>query len=239
MRILLKRVPNVLGIYGKTSIGGVPPGDYFPPSAALLHPQAADAYVRLERETGKRLRVSDIFRTPESSLMAMQQKAGVQPPGFSGHNFGFSIDVDVAACLKSFGLDKAGFDSLMETYGWFCHRKDHARAFEEWHFNYFGIGDEAAPFLAACAKSTVTSAGVEAKILQHYGAEFKLDTEALQQQLQKLKMYGGSIDGDFGPRSQAAVLAFERAWRLPEDGQPDARMMRTLACVAAERVIDA
>lgn len=236
LTLLLKRVPNVLGIYG-TGKGGIPAGDYFPPSAALLHPDAASSYTSLEAATGKRLRVSDMYRTPEASLMAMQQKTGVMPPGFSGHGFGFSIDVAVDACLKAFGKSKQQFDEMMESFGWYCHRKDHGRGSEDWHYNFFGMGDVAAPYLAACARSVVTSPGVEAKMLAVYGASFLLDTVALQTLLQKLKMYGGALDGEFGPKTQQAVLAFERAWKLPEDGSPDARMMRTLATVAAEQQI--
>lgn len=232
--MLLKRVPNVLGIYG-TGKGGIPAGDYFPPSAALLHPDAAAAYAAVEAGTGKRLRVSDIFRSPESSLMAMQQKAGVQPPGYSGHNFGFSIDVATDACLKSFGMTKKAFDEMMESYGWYCHRKDRQRGFEDWHYNHFGVGAVAAPWLAACASSVVTSAGIEAKIVATYGKSFQLSNEELQTLLQKLKMYGGEIDGDIGPKSQQAILAFERAWHLPMDGRADAKMMRTLATVASDQ----
>jgi hypothetical protein len=233
----LKKVPGVLGIYGTKPIGGVPAGDYFPASAALLHPDAADAYLAVESSTGKKLRVSDMFRTPESSLQAMQQKSGVQPPGFSGHNFGFSIDVAVDACLKSFAMNKVQFDQMMESHGWFCHRKDHQRGMEDWHFNHFGLGDAAKPYVEACRLSTVTSAGVEAKIKAVYGRNFTLTIEELQAELAKLKMYGGTVDGDFGPRSQQAVLVFERAWKLPEDGSPDPKMMRTLATVAADRLV--
>jgi hypothetical protein len=236
LTMILKRVPGVLGIYG-TGKGGIPAGDYFPPSAALLHPEAADAFLRLQAETGKRIRVSDIFRTPESSLEAMQRKRGVMPPGFSGHNFGFSIDVATDACLASFNLTKKGFDELMMSYGWYCHRTDHLLGFESWHYNYFGVGSAAAPWLAACANRTVTSAGVEAKIVATYGSSFQPDTLGLQAMLQKLKLYGGSLDGVMGPRSRQAVLAFERTWLLPMDGQPDAKMLRTLATVASEQQI--
>lgn len=235
LTMLLKRVPGVLGIYGTKPIGGVPAGDYFPASAALLHPDAAAAYLAVEAGTGKKLRVSDMFRSPEASLQAMQTKAGVQPPGYSGHNFGFSIDIATDACLATFAMNKAQLDSMMASYGWYCHRKDHARGMEDWHYNHFGLGDAAAPYLAACANSVVTSSGVEAKMVALYGASFKQDTLELQTLLQKLKMYGGGLDGDFGPKTQQAVLAFERAWMLPMDGQPDAKMMRTLATVASEQ----
>jgi hypothetical protein len=233
LTISLKRIPNVLGIYG-TGKGGIPAGDYFPPSAALLHPEAADAYMKLQQETGKRLRVSDMFRTPESSLDAMQRKAGVQPPGWSGHNFGFSIDVDVDRNLATFGMTKAQFDDLMKRYGWYCHRKDSNRGFEDWHYNYFGTNGAEKPWLDACASSRVTSAGVEARIVATYGSSFTLNSVQIQTLLQKLKLYGGALDGILGPRSRAAILAFERTWKLPEDGNPDPRMMRTLATVAAD-----
>lgn len=235
LTMILKRVPGVLGIYGLRPIGEVPAGDYFPSSAALLQPDAAAGFLAVEAGTGKKLRVSDIFRSPEASLAAMQKKTGVQPPGWSGHNFGFSIDVALDACLASFAMTKQAFDAMMASYGWYCHRKDHARGSEDWHYNFFGVGAVAAPWLAACANSVVTSAGVEAKMLALYGESFKLSTIEIQTLLQKLKMYGGDIDGVFGPRSQQAVLAFERAWLLPMDGQPDPRMMRTLATVASEQ----
>jgi len=236
LTIILKRVPNVLGIYG-TGKGGIPAGDYFPPSAALLHPDAAAAYLAVEVGTGKRLRVSDMFRSPESSLQAMQTKSGVMPPGYSGHGFGFSIDVATDACLKSFGMTKQAFDEMMVSYGWYCHRKDHQRGSEDWHFNHFGTGAAATPWLAACEKSVVTSAGVEAKMVATYGSSFKLSNVELQTELRKLKLYGGDLDGDIGPRSQQAILAFERAWQLPMDGVADARMMCTLATVAADHSI--
>jgi len=236
LTMLLKRVPGVLGIYG-TGKGGVPAGDYFPPSAALLHPDAVPAFLAVEAGTGKKLRCSDMFRSPEASLQAMMTKSGVQPPGYSGHNFGFSIDVATDACLKSFGMTKQAFDEMMASYGWYCHRKDHQRGSEDWHFNHFGTGDAAAPWLAACAKSVVTSAGVEAKMVATYGASFQLSNVELQTLLQKLKMYGGDLDGDIGPRSQQAILAFERAWQLPMDGVADAKMMRTLATVASEQSV--
>ena len=234
LTLQLKQLPNVLGIYG-TGKGGIPAGDYFPPNAAYLHPEAADSFLKLQKDTGKRLRVSDVFRTPESSLMAMQQKSGVQPPGFSGHNFGFAIDVAVDACLKSFGMSKPTFDAFMGSYGWFCHRKDGKRGFEDWHYNHFGLGPAAAQYHQACANSPVTSDGVEARIVATYGPAFTLTTMELQTLLKGLKLYNGDIDGDFGPRTREAVWAFERTWKLPEDGKADPKMMRTLATVAAEK----
>lgn len=236
LNMLLKRIPNVLGIYG-TGKGGIPAGDYFPPSASLLHPDAADDFLALQQALGQRLRVSDVFRSPESSLSAMQSKAGVQPPGYSGHNFGFSIDVAVDAVLKALNVTKPQLDEKLKAFGWYCHRKDGARGFEDWHYNHFGRGAKADPYLAACAASTTTAAGVEKRITDLYGPAFTLDTTELQVLLKKLKLYGGDIDGDFGPRSREAVLAFERTWKLPVDGKPDPKLMRTLATVASQQTL--
>jgi Putative peptidoglycan binding domain/D-alanyl-D-alanine carboxypeptidase len=235
--LTLTRVPNVLGIYGTKPIGAVAAGDYFPPSAALLHPEASESYRKLEQETGKKLRISDMFRSAEMSLQALQQKSGVQPPGFSAHNFGMAIDVAVDACLSSFALTKEGFDSLMARYGWYCHRKDHKLGFEAWHYNFLGAPGEAVPYLAACASHTNTAAGIELKLQSAYGGNFEMSTADMQARLKRLGLYGGDVDGDFGPRTRTAVLAFERAWKLPEDGTADLKMQRTLAFVTAEKLI--
>jgi hypothetical protein len=235
LTLVLKQIPSVLGIYGANSVG-VPPGDYFPSSAARLHPSAAAAFAAVEEGTGQKLRCSDIFRSPEVSLLAMQRKSGVQPPGYSGHNFGFSIDVAVQACLKTFGKTKQSFDEMMISYGWYCHRKDHGIGSESWHYNHFGTGADAAPYSAACAASAVTSAGVEAKIVAVYGTRFQLSPAEIQTALKKLRLYNGDIDEDIGPRTRQAIAAFERAWLLPARGVTS-QFMRTLAVVASEQNI--
>jgi hypothetical protein len=85
------------------------------------------------------LRVSDMFRSAKASLEARAQKSGVQPPSKSGHNFGFSIDIDLGWVLAAFGWNKQQLDEYMNSHGWYCHRKDHLKDEPEaWHFNYFG-----------------------------------------------------------------------------------------------------
>lgn len=241
MKLKLKAIPNPLGIYG-TGKGGIPAGDYFPASAAFLEPAAADAFMALQKTLGQRVRCSDILRSPESSLLAMQQKAGVQAPGYSMHNFGLAIDISVARMLTDTKMTKAELDEVFEKHGWYCHRKDHApTGFESWHYNYFG--DDPARWLAFSEKSQVTQYAAEAKMVAMFGADFSYtrdavrDFKAIQASLKQLKLYSGEIDGDWGPRSKQACLAFERTWKLPADGIPDARMLRTLAAVTAETEI--
>jgi len=224
LSIKLRKLPSVLGIYGKT-------GDYFPPAASYLHPEAAEAFERACAQF-VRLRVSDMFRTPEQSMQARAEKAGVQPPGYSAHNFGFAIDVDVEKLLKQTGLSKDKFDAKMMEFHWYCHRRDGKRGFEDWHFNY--LGPDAAQWLAKASK-TSTAGAIEAKIAATYAEGLKLDPPEIQECLKQMKMYSGDIDGQIGPRSKAALAAFQRTWALPDTGVLDPKTERTLAYVSCVR----
>ena len=223
----LVSVPNVLGIYGKSK-------DQFPARMSRLHFDAASAFAAIEKTIGQRLRVSDMFRTAEQSLQAMQEKTGVQPPGFSLHNYGIAIDVDIDSMLASTKLSKPAFDLMMRDHGWYCHRKDNKRGSEDWHYNHLGVGAAAAPFLKASEKSTNTSAAGDARIKALYGDQLTLDAKEVQECLLHLKFYSGEVDGIHGPRTRQSIMAFQRAWRLQPSGQMDERTERTLAYVSAD-----
>ena len=224
MQIKLVRV-DVLGIYGKS-------GDAFPRSASLLHPDAAAAFVAACRNVAP-VRCSDVFRSPEQSLAARAQKSGVQPPGFSAHNFGLAIDVDQARMMRDHNLTKPALDQALAAYGWHCHRRDGVPgAFESWHYNFLGQGAAEKPFLALANRTTAPAA--EAKILELYGEAFQLDPVEAQTALASLNLYRGEADGILGPRSKAAISAFQRSWELPATGELDQRTQRTLATVSAQ-----
>lgn len=225
LELKLVRVPEVLGIYGKTK-------NEFPATMARLETSAAQAFITAQNALGVRIRVSDMFRTAEQSLLARQQKSGVQPPGFSLHNYGIAIDVDTDAMLKATKLTKAAFDTFMREHGWFCHRKDGKRGFEDWHFNHLGTGATAEKFLKASAGSTNTSAAGDARIRALHGDALELDKKEAQEALLKLRFYSGEVDGKHGPRTQEAIKAFQRAWKLPVTGTLDPKSERTLAYVS-------
>lgn len=227
LSLSLVRVPDVLGIYGASK-------DQFPARMSLLNPDAAIAFVYLQKKAGQRIRCSDMFRTAEQSLQAMQEKSGVMPPGYSLHNFGVAIDIDVDAMLAALKLpNKPALDTFMREGGWYCHRKDGKRGSEDWHYNFLGVGAAAEPFLAASAKSTNTSAAGDAKILSLYKDGLTLEPAEVQECLAHLKLYSGEIDGQIGPRTKQSLMAFQRAWRLQPSGQVDDRTERTLAYVSA------
>lgn len=230
MCIQLQRLPaSILGIYG-------PRKDLLPERMRLLHPDAAASLLAMEG-TPRRLRISDMFRSAEASLNAVFEKRGVQRPGYSGHNFGFSIDIDVGDCMRRFGMNKRQLDEHLAACGWVCHRKDHALGDESWHYNFVSTGSEAARYLAASTRSTSTAPALEARIREHYGAAMDLSPTEVQGALRRLRLYSGAVDGDLGPLSRQAIRIFQRAWGLAITGSVDAITARTLAFVAAELVI--
>jgi hypothetical protein len=216
---------SIMGIYG-------PNQDLLPQRMRYLHPDAAASYLKMESGP-RRLRVSDMWRSAEASMQARREKRGVQPPGRSGHNFGFSIDVDVDWLLSHYQINKAQLDSFMNENGWYCHRKDHLRDSESWHFNYFGA--DAAKYLAVSEPYSSTSSGLEAKIQDFYGQSFLLTARELQSALKTLRLYGGDIDGDLGPLSVEAIKAFQRTWELPVTGTAGPDTQRLLAFMTCER----
>jgi hypothetical protein len=222
---------TVRGIYGRAH-------DTMPERMRLLHPDAARDFAPIASWAI----VSDMFRTPESSLAAVRAGRGAQPPGYSAHNYGLAVDLALDDDRKEHGdgaltllgrhlglgrrATKRELDLEMEGHGWFCHRRDHVMGFEAWHYNH-GI--------APAGK--LTSDEIEARIVELYGAALAPDDAECQRLLTRLGCYHGEIDGDIGPRSREAARAFERAWGLNVDGVLDKRTRRTLAYVACDREI--
>lgn len=215
---------EVLGIYGKNK-------RQLPTRMRYLHPDAAVAYAELH-ESG--VQVSDMFRSAESSLRARRERRGAQRPAYSGHNYGFSIDLAVSATIKRMGMrTKRQLDEWLAERGWHCHRRDHRRKFEEWHFNYFG--DEFDAFVRD--KDRRTSAGLERKIQAYYGAWWKqMSATSVQRCLTRLGIYDGDLDGKIGDLTREAIRVFQRAWLLDVDGIAGPMTKRTLAYVTAERI---
>ncbi len=218
LTIPLKRIPSaaVTGIYsGKLA-----------DRMLYLAPDAAESFLA---NVAQHVVVSDMYRSGGSSLLAMSQKRGVQPAGFSMHNFGLAVDLDVSKSIKRAGLnDKADLDRWMAILGWHCHRLDHRDASEMWHFNWFPNGRDTR------AGETSTAPSAEREIQARFGEQFKLGSADIQRCLAKLGLYSGAIDGKIGPLSLQAIEAFERAWKLTKHRE---RLQRTLAFVSGEKLV--
>lgn len=228
MRLVLSSIPaDTVGIY---TINGAP--NRMPSRALFLAPEAAASF---RAKLYPFVVISDALRSADSSLNAVKRGRGAQPPGYSAHNYGLAVDLSTTATMRRGGIrTKAVLDDLMESHGWFCHRRDHLLEHESWHYNFLGVGYKVSP------KQRTTSPDVEALILQRYGADLAPSDTECQVMLKALRMYSGAIDGDIGPLSREAISIFQRAWASPKlhtTGKLDDRTRRTLAFVTAEREV--
>lgn len=225
MELILKELPESLQHYTGKSI---------PKWMRMLHPEAADSVLQLEKDSGG-LVYNDVWRSAEVSLWAMKQKSGVMPPSFSGHNFGLSIDFAVEHTLKKLNWTYAQFLKFLEDRRWFCHRRDAALGSESWHFNFLPNG---LPVGTLDVKKPATWAlPVEQRMLLLYSEQLLLTPSQVQAGLKQLKMYSGDVDGILGPISSSAISVFQRAWGLPVTGEPNKTTQRTLAFVTATKKI--
>jgi len=227
MKLYLVEMPaSVLGIYGANK-------DRLAARMRFLHPDAAASYMQMEN--ARRVICSDMYRSADSSLHAVQAHRGAQWPAYSAHNFGLAIDLDVSGTKKLNGFKtKLELDEYMMSNGWYCHvPPGYNRSSESWHYNY--LGPNPGKYLAKRTKRIRTWSHVaEARISDVYSFNWKsMSVEEVQTHLKGLKIYSGAIDGKVGPLYDQAVKAFQRAWLLDVDGVVGPRTRRTLKFVCA------
>lgn len=210
LTLSLRRTPGWPSPYGK---GGafVP----LPNRMRWLHPDALQSLLAFTDV----LAFTDCYRSPSSSLLALQTQRGAARPGRSAHNFGLAVDLDVASCLRMTGWTKADLDKAMEQAGWLCFRADHEDASESWHYTH-GATEHG-------------SAGVEAAIQRVYGGQLGMGVREAQAYLTRAGMYHGEIDGDAGPLTRSALQHFQEAWKLAEDGVLGPETQRLIAVICA------
>lgn len=220
---------EVTGSYG-------PKRDRLAARMVFLHPDAAKSF--LEMNSIKTIKCSDMYRTFEASRKAHANK-GAARAGYSGHNFGFSIDIDTRWVIKTNNFaNKVELDAWMETYGWYCHNPPgETRPRESWHFNYFG--DEAAKYLKErTANRRTWSKPLEKKVTDVYGFWWhKATIVDVQDALFSLNMYKDDPSGVEDAYHREAVTKFQKLWNLSPDGIAGTKTVRTLMCVTSERII--
>lgn len=215
---------KVLGPKGEVYKGVMPKRmKYFHPSAASNFQSLVEAYPGIA--------VSDGYRDPIASLVARQNKSGVQPPGYSAHNFGIAFDCDIEQTLKNLGVSYTELLGIFKSYGWTCHRSDGQRGKEDWHFNCLNMGDT----------PPKGAEGPQLWMRQNY-PEFCRESDAtwddiewVQAMLAKLKLYHGEIDGQWGPLTRGSIKAFCNTYDLGPYISLNEKLIRTLAIATAEK----
>lgn len=232
MKLLLQKLPkDLLGIYDCDRDGIK---KEMPFRALFAHPVLATAILSTEKD-GFRLTYSDIFRDAKTSLARRREfvaKGGPQlaaKPGFSAHNFGFAVDLDVQKIMKDYSINKEHLDVLLrDKYSLYCHRRDHSLASECWHYNALGGG--ATALLQHSSKNS-TSGAVEAFILSVYGKDFDITRDQCIQAIRALGFMPEKVDNAI--TEVAAIKKFQLFWDLQVDGILGPQCKRLLAYLTA------
>jgi hypothetical protein len=223
----LRKLGMVRGIYG-------PNKDLFPARAAFMYPEAAEAFHFMEKQEGP-FSYSDILRGADESRKACMAGRGSQPPGYSGHNFGLSFDIDVERSMleRKWGYERLA--KVLMTYGFHPYRQDLSRGAEDWHFNY--LGPYAKHILRKTKERALWQTAAQEVINAYYPSFSPLSAHEIQAALKKLGLYSGEVDGNIGPLTKTSVNLFNQAWNIGI-GLMNERFMRTLAFVAADKVVE-
>lgn len=204
----------------------------------FLQPRALAALVRAVEERGQPLLINSALRTPMQQYLLHQQYlrhlCGVMaaaPPPHSNHNSGLAIDID----------DATSWRPALERHGWRW-----IGAFDPMHFDYTGAGVDLGalqvqafqelwnrhhpdtpltvdglwgPATAAAVDRSPAAGFGSGPLLQRgmMGVEVGQLQTLLRQALQ-LTPQELPADGQFGPRTEAAVMAFQTAHDLAVDG---------------------
>lgn len=203
---------KILGIYGASKTR-------FPRRMSYLHPNAAEHFLSVNHDSGGNIVLSDMYRTAAASLSARYPiskwlpRRSIQPPGYSAHNFGLAIDVAVSETLKRMNMTKSEFDFFMADHGWWCHRLDHLRGSEDWHYNYLGISH------LHDKRDRRTAPAVERLIQQLYANEWN----------------NIDVDECLDLCAMPDVKMFQRDWYLKVDGIVGPKTKRLLWLVSEEK----
>lgn len=218
MILVMRRLPQLAGPQGDDYHGRVPQ------RALLMRPEAAEALLAFDDACGGAV-YTDIYRSPPEVLAAHRAKGGTQPVGYSFHEFGGPVDVEVGETLKKLSWSYDDLCLAMAEHGFYCHRRDkNPTASESWHFNF--LGQDAEQLLALCTDDHQTWARpAEAMIQKWYGDQLRLDAASISAALQAAGC--------------TSVHEFQEKWDLVADGVAGPITQRVLACVTAEiQIVD-
>jgi hypothetical protein len=217
MKLLLHRLQNVKGDV----------------SRPFLAREAALSLATIEKDTDG-LIYRDMWRDAVSSLLARRMRKTSQLPGYSAHNYGLAVDLDVGAILAQKKILYEDLLWLMKRRGWYCFRRDGAaEQTGSDHFNF--LGEAADHYLSKCTLDPTTwSAASEIKIWEFYHEDFQISTKDVQLKLAKIGFFNAPFTEQRDIYTREAIMAFQRAWDLIQSGSPDMSLCRVLSFVTAD-----
>lgn len=201
---------------------------WLPARMSWMQPEAAKALREMQEACGHVMEFTDAYRRVMFQIRCIQgaserKRRLYAPPTKSGHNFGWSVDINVADTLAAFraagkpelvsaGQNRHALGLWMSQFGWTGIRS------ENWHFNH----------LAGHA-STI------ARIDAEYGEAMKLDNADVQRALNALmpKEKPLNIDGELGTKSSAAAKKADKILGTKDNGAFSAWFRRVLAGATA------
>ncbi len=204
--------------------------------AKLLAPDAALALLTLEKDSNG-LIYTNLWHDATSSLLARRRRVGAHLPGYDPHGYGLALTLDGEAILEQTKISYEDLLYLMKRRGWYCYRKD-GKQKETGAFEFFFLGDTADEYVKLATFDPLSwDKPIEQKIHDRYFKDFALSPAQVQSALLKMGYFHGTVDGDFEGYTREAIMAFQRAWMLPESGTPNLSLQRTIAFVTAEITI--
>lgn len=229
MIIELARLPNTTeGVSG-------PARNRVPSRALFLAPDAAKAFLALERESGGLVYV-DMFQHADGVLAAKDVGRGTKEPGYSPHGFGIAFDLDVDASLRKTDWGYERMIDFLEAHGFYTLRRDRKRGPGEWSFTFLGRSAPRILGMVAPDNPNTWPRMSEHAIMEKYSSCFRLNPKEQQEALARIGLFHGEVDGVWGSLSKQARLLFERAFLL---NGTDPTFQRVLAWAAAERRVAA
>lgn len=217
MKILLQKIPNIKGEVRRP----------------FLSHEAALALRTIEKDTDG-LIYKDMWRDAVATMAARRIRKSGQLPGYSPHNYGLSVDLDVEALLEQKKIRYEDLLWLMKKRGWYCFRRDGVEGQTGYdHFDF--LGESADYYLSKCNQDPSTwSNAIEIKIWESYGQNFQTSTKEVQLQLAKIGFFKEPFTEHRDMYTREAIMAFQRAWDLIQSGSPDMTLCRVLAFVTAD-----
>lgn len=198
----------------------------------FLAQDAATSLASIEIDTDG-LTYHEMWRDSVDSLLARRLK-GSSLVGYSPHNYGLSVDLDVATILDQKKIRYEDLLWLMKRRGWYCFRRDGSQDQSGAnHFNFLGEGAER--YLSKSTQDPTTWQTVpELRIWERHSQDFRMETQEVQAGLAKIGFFTEPFTGQRDLYTREAILAFQRAWDLAQTGSPDMTLCRALAFVTAD-----